>query len=123
MSERIHGLAQLLPDKSSSDDYTLDELQHVAKRYPFFAPVQFLLLQKMKEAALPETAAQQQKAALYYTDPLLFDYFISPDQFATDEKESRLTREEVFNSEAIAEIVPANEETVTDKPIVVAASE
>ena len=117
MSERIHGLAQLLPDKSSLDDYTLEELQHVAKRYPFFAPVQFLLLQKMKEAALPETAAQQQKAALYYTDPLLFDYFISPNQFATDEKESELTKEEVFNSEAISEIVPADEETVMDKPI------
>ncbi len=77
MSERIPGLAQLLPDKSSLEDYTLEELQHLAKRFPYFAPVQFLLLEKMRQSALPETPVQQQKAVLYYHDPLLFDHLFA----------------------------------------------
>lgn len=85
MSERIHALAQLLPGKSSLDECSVDELQHLTKRYPYFAPAQFLLLQKLKAIGSPAAEAQQRKAVLYYHDPLQFDYFVSSDKFYVDD--------------------------------------
>lgn len=85
MSERIHALAQLLPGKSSLDECSVDELQHLTKRYPYFAPAQFLLLQKLKATGSPDAQAQLHKAVLYYHDPLQFDYFVSSDKFYVDE--------------------------------------
>src|SRR5689334_2961007 len=85
MGERIHALAQLLLGKSSINECSIDELQHLVKRYPYFAPAQFLLLQKLKSEGLPGGDAQQQKAVLYYPDPLQFEYFISSENFFKDE--------------------------------------
>ena len=80
MSERIQALAQLLPGKSSLNECSVDELQHLTKRYPYFAPAQFLLLQKLKVTGSPDAEAQQRKAVLYYHDPLQFDNFVSSDK-------------------------------------------
>jgi hypothetical protein len=85
MSERIQALAQHLLQKSSVEDCSLEELQHLTKRYPFFAPAQFLLLQKLKDTGSPEAAAQQRKAVLYFHDPLQIDHFLSADAYAMDD--------------------------------------
>lgn len=85
MSERIHALAQHLLGKSSIEECSLEELQHITKRFPYFAPAQFLLLQKLKEAGSPDAAAQQRKAVLYFHDPLQFDHFLSADDYAMDD--------------------------------------
>ncbi|HEV7331105.1 MAG TPA: hypothetical protein VGN63_08710 [Flavisolibacter sp.] len=85
MSERIHALAQHLLGKSSVEECSLEELQHLTKRYPFFAPAQFLLLQKLKETGSPDAAVQQRKAVLYFHDPLQFDHFLSADSYTTDD--------------------------------------
>jgi hypothetical protein len=85
MSERIHALAQLLPGKASLEEYSLEELQHLTKRYPYFAPAQFLLLQKLKAAGAADFETQYRKAVLYFHDPLLFESFISSDRFHADE--------------------------------------
>lgn len=85
MSERIHGLAHLLPGKTSLDDYSVDEIQQLTRRYPYFAPAQFLLLQKLKESGSPDFVAQQRKAVLYFHDPLQFEAFVSAENFSIDE--------------------------------------
>ncbi|WP_162944949.1 hypothetical protein [Flavisolibacter nicotianae] len=85
MSERIHGLAHLLPGKTSLDDYSVDEIQQLTRRYPYFAPAQFLLLQKLKESGSPEVEAQQRKAVLYFHDPVQFEAFVSAEKFYMDE--------------------------------------
>lgn len=84
MSERIHVLAQQLFGKSSIDECDLQEIKNLADRYPYFAPAQFLLLEKLKKENAPEYSAQLQKAVLYYHDPLEFEYFISSDRFETE---------------------------------------
>jgi hypothetical protein len=84
MSERIHVLAQQLFGKSSIDECDLQEIKSLANRYPYFAPAQFLLLEKLKKENSPEYSAQLQKAVLYYHDPLEFEYFISSDRFETE---------------------------------------
>lgn len=83
MSERIHVLAQQVFGKSSIDDCDLQEIKDLAGRYPYFAPVQFLLLEKLKKENSPEYTTQLQKAVLYYHNPLEFDYFISSERFET----------------------------------------
>ena len=84
MSERIHVLAQQLFGKSSVDECDLQEIKDLVTRYPYFAPAQFLLLEKLKKENSPEYSSQLQKAVLYYHDPLEFEYFISSDRFETD---------------------------------------
>ena len=84
MSERIHVLAQQLFGKSSVDECALQEVKNLANRYPYFAPAQFLLLEKLKKENSPEYTAQLQKAVLYYHNPLEFEYFISSERFETE---------------------------------------
>lgn len=84
MSERIHVLAQQLLGKPSVDECDLEEIKQLVSRYPYFAPAQFLLLEKLKKENSAEYSAQLQKAVLYYHNPLEFEYFISPDRFQTE---------------------------------------
>jgi len=84
MSERIHVLAQQLFGKSSIDECNLQDIRDLAKLYPYFAPAQFLLLEKLKRENSPEYSTQLQKAVLYYHDPLEFEYFISSGRFETE---------------------------------------
>lgn len=81
MGERTHALAQLLFGKSSVEDCTSEEIQHLSEKYPYFAPAHFLLVQKTKGA---DATAQQNavnKAVLYHHDPLQFDYFVNEERF------------------------------------------
>lgn len=109
MSERIHVLAQHLFGKSSIDECDLDEIRSLANRYPYFAPAQFLLLEKLKTENSPEYGTQLQKAVLYYPDPLEFEYFISSGRFYTE-----IDLDEIKDSPAAEEIPVENtkEETV-----------
>jgi hypothetical protein len=86
MSERIHALAQLLLGKTSLEECSIEELQQLTKRYPFFAPAQFLLLQKLKATDAEGYDKQKQKAVLYLHDPLQFEYFVNADKFYVDEE-------------------------------------
>jgi hypothetical protein len=86
MSNRIHALAQQITGNQSLEECSLDELQHLTLRYPYFAPAQFLLLQKLRQSGTTEEAeAQYRKSVLFYHDPLLFEQFISSDKFYVDE--------------------------------------
>ena len=87
MSNRIHALAQQLTGKASIEECSLEELQHIARRHPYFSSAQFLLLQKLRQLDSPEAEAQYKKAVLFYPDPLLFDYFISSEKFYVDESD------------------------------------
>ncbi|HWJ92132.1 MAG TPA: hypothetical protein VNR87_13525 [Flavisolibacter sp.] len=84
MSEQIHVLAQQLLGKPSVDDCDLQEIKNLVQEYPYFAPAQFLLLEKLKREGSPEYPAQLQKAVLYYHNPLEFEYFLSSDKFYAD---------------------------------------
>jgi hypothetical protein len=87
MSNRIHALAQQITGKQSLEECSLDELQHLTQRYPYFAPAQFLLLQKLRKSGTTEEAeAQYRKSVLFYHDPLLFEQFISSDKFYVEEE-------------------------------------
>ena len=84
MSERIHVLAQQLLGKPSVEACQLEEIRDLVNRYPFFAPAQFLLLEKLKLENDLQYTSQLQKAVLYYHNPLAFEYFISSEKFYTE---------------------------------------
>src|SRR4051812_4311991 len=105
MSERIHVLAQQIFGKASVEECDLHEVQQLAQRFPYFAPAQFLLLEKLKGD--PEAYGKQlQKAVLYYHNPLEFEYFIASDRFYTEED---------FNFDLPPQDLPA-ENTSQDTP-------
>lgn len=84
MSERIHALAQQLLGKPTVEECSLEEVKDLARNYPYFAPAQFLLLQKLRLDGSPEYEAQLQRAVLYYHNPLEFEYFINSEKFYTE---------------------------------------
>ena len=98
MSGKIHTLAYELFNKSSVEECSLEEVQEVVKRFPYFIPAQFLLLEKLKLSGSPEYETQLQKAVLYYHDPLEFEYYIASDRFYTEVK----FEEEVVMEESVA---------------------
>ena len=76
MVEQIQILVQQIFGKISIDELELDEIRNFTTRYPYFAPGQFLLLEKLKRSSDPGYGPQLQKSVLYYNDPLGFDFFI-----------------------------------------------
>jgi hypothetical protein len=129
MSERIHVLAQQLFGKPSVDECDLQQIKDLAARYPYFAPAQFLLLEKLKKENSPEYSAQLQKAVLYYHNPLEFEYFISSDRFETEmdfeesDQPSAISNEaEEENSfEATVSSETEIKNTVIEEPVVATA--
>lgn len=100
MSERIHALAQRLLGKATIEECNVEEVKSLAQRFPYFAPAQFLLLEKLKQEGAEEYNAQVQKSILYYHNPLEFQYFISNDRFYT---ETSFTEEEISFEEKTVE--------------------
>ncbi|MGZ5286188.1 MAG: hypothetical protein ACXWB9_03340 [Flavisolibacter sp.] len=84
MSDRIHVLAQQIFNKPSLEACNLEEIRSLAERYPYFAPAQFLLLEKLKNENDPGYQAQLQRSVLYYHNPVAFEYFIASDRFYAD---------------------------------------
>lgn len=134
MSERIHALAYRLLGKPSIDECGLQEIRTLAERYPYFAPAQFLLLEKLKRTGSDEYAAQSQKAVLYYHNPIEFEQFISSDRFYTelqledssfqppapytlDTFADIPAEEAIEETEEEKEELPSAEETVSEEPV------
>lgn len=77
MTNGRDNLATAVTGKPSVYDCSLDELRALVQRHPYYAPAQFLLLQKLKAVNDPDESNQHGKAILYYPDPLLFEHFVA----------------------------------------------
>jgi hypothetical protein len=130
MSERIHALASQLFGKPTVAACDLQEIRNLANRYPYFAPAQFLLLEKLREENSPDYNAQLQKAVLYYHNPLEFEYFIHADRFHTDlnfdqqtddtlrsEENEKQAEIQAFVADAQIETRTENDHTEHDRPV------
>lgn len=119
MSERIHALAQHLLGKATIEECDLQEVKLLAGRFPYFAPAQFLLLEKLKQEGSPDYPTQVQKSILYYDNPLTFQYFIHSDAFYTEIEEK-----EMAVSPEIGEAVSMfHEAAVEESPVATLAPE
>ncbi len=82
MDDRFNMLSGVVLD-SPLDQCSLDELEELTRKYPYFSAAHFLLLRK-KQLEDVEHAATIQKAMLYYHHPVAFTHFMNP--LKTDEK-------------------------------------
>ncbi|MGN6398857.1 MAG: hypothetical protein ACTHMD_00280 [Flavisolibacter sp.] len=127
MSERIHALAQRLLGKATIEECDLQEVKNLAQRFPYFAPAQFLLLEKLKQEGSEDHPAQLQKSILYYHDPLSFQYFIDSDRFYTQvpEVEAGHEEQEIETPQPSHEALPIEiiEQPIADSTNVVVESE
>jgi hypothetical protein len=106
MTSRFDVLTQQLFQKNIAD-CSVEELQELANAHPYFAPAQYALLLKLKEADYSSYEKQFQKSILYYHDPLAFDQFINEDQYL------------VTDTDFVAkEIVPSVAENENTEPAV-----
>lgn len=105
MHQQIEELVKLLFQKDSLAECNKDELQEIVDRYPYFAPAQLLLAEKMKTENDPAYEQQLQTTSLYITDPLWLDH--------------------LMNKTGEAEIIPAKKEekTLVEEPVIKKAQE
>jgi hypothetical protein len=74
MNTALNDLVKSVTRKASLSECSVSELEKLVAQYPYFAPAQFLLAQKLKLENSPQYSRQAQKALLYIQDQLWFDY-------------------------------------------------
>lgn len=57
-------------DRSSLDDVTVEQVESISDRYPYFAPVQYFSAYRLKQNQDAGFKKQYQKTLLYFQDPL-----------------------------------------------------
>jgi len=90
MGDQIHVLATTLLGNDSIEETSVDAIRALADRFPYFAPAQFLLAQKLKNEDSDSYARQLQKAALYFHNPLLFEFFINSEKFKVERTDEQV---------------------------------
>ena len=127
MSDRTDALAQVLFNKSSLQECSLQQVDYLAHQYPYFSTAQLLLLQKTEPGSEAYTR-QLQRTALHFSNPLQLQAWLQPALFETEIPEAELFQnpipdqevataapdevteaEEHALEEAIAEPAPASE--------------
>ena len=77
MQHPFDQLARSVLQKNSLADCSIDELQQLVSKYPYFAPAQLLLSEKMRSQSDPGYEDQLQKTVLFFSDPLWLDQLIN----------------------------------------------
>jgi len=75
--DAIATLVRSLFQKDSLHDCSVEELESLAREYPYFTPAHFLLAQKLR--AVDETLYKEQiqKLSLHFSNPLWLDYLLN----------------------------------------------
>src|SRR3982074_3106456 len=85
MNESVHQLVQSLLQKNSIEECNLHDLQNIAKQFPYFAPIQLILAEKMKSQHPALYQKQLQKTSLYFHNALWFEYLLNRDEYPHEE--------------------------------------
>lgn len=102
--EIIDPLVRSVLQKESLQDCSLEELELLAKQYPYFAPAQVLLAEKLRSGDELLYKEQLKRLSLYFNNPLWFDYLLN------GYKAGLATSQERKYKEAL-ETIPRPEET------------
>ena len=77
MNNPADQLAKVLFQKESLQECTIQDLQLLINKYPYFGPAHFLLAEKLKNGNAADYTNQVNKTLLYFNNPLWFDYLIN----------------------------------------------
>jgi len=89
MSDRTDALAQVLFNKPTLQECSLQQVDYLAHQYPYFSTAQLLLLQKTEPGSEAYTTRLQQ-TALHFSNPLQLQYWLQPSRFDTEMPEAEL---------------------------------
>ena len=95
MNDVVATLVQTVFQKESLQDCSLEELQNTAGQYPYFAPVQYLLAQKLKSIDEHLYQEQLQRLSLHFHNPLWLDYLLSDHKTEMPFEENSQATEEI----------------------------
>jgi len=70
-------LVKSIFQKETLRDCSPEELQAIARQYPYFAPVQLLLAEKLKVSNDGSYHEQLKKVSLHFTNPLWLDFLLN----------------------------------------------
>src|SRR5689334_19296237 len=70
-------LAKLIFQKEALHDCSLEDLQAISEAYPYFAPVQLLLAEKLKANGGSSYNEQLEKISLHFSNPLWLDFLLN----------------------------------------------
>lgn len=116
MDERFNALSAYFLNKPFSD-CTEDELQQFVTQYPYLAPAHFLYLKKLHVGSAAYQQ-QYQRAALYFSNPLLFESFIQDQQHMPLKPALAETEKPVLEEPALlVEMKTGSVETKEEKPL------
>jgi len=81
MNEDIQQLVQSFFGKNSIDECGVQELQNAAREYPYSAPLQLILSEKMRSQHPSLYQKQLQKTSLYFHNILWFDFLVNKEEY------------------------------------------
>lgn len=68
------------------DDVDVKDIEQVKEKYPYYAPVQYLLAKKYRQLGADEQyAAQEKMASLYFVNPHWYYALLHPEELPADE--------------------------------------
>ncbi|MEP6749763.1 MAG: hypothetical protein ABJB86_18640, partial [Bacteroidota bacterium] len=82
MQAPFDNIVQHLFHQPSLHSVTVDELENMAAKHPYFAAAHFLLLKKMQDTAHPHFTTQLHKTTIYFNNPLWLQYLLQPEKVA-----------------------------------------
>lgn len=102
MSDRTDAMVQALFNKLSLQDCSLQQVDYLAHQYPYFSTAQLLLLQKA-ETNKEAYAAQLQRTALHFSNPLQLRHWLHPEHFETEMPATELFQKPIPEKESTEE--------------------
>src|ERR1700704_1333262 len=103
MNESVHQLVQSLLQKNSIEECNLNDLQNIAKQYPYFTPIQLILAEKMKSQHPSLYQKQLQKTSLYFHNALWFEYMLNREEYLHEESIITMPVEEPEQTELLTD--------------------
>jgi hypothetical protein len=109
MHELINKLAFSLFRKNSLDQCSTEEIEHLAKQYPYFSSAQLLLAAKQKQTDHPDFGTQLISTSLHVNNPLWLEHLLN----SNPTPEKIIIEEKVIETEVDEE--PNNDELVLER--------
>ena len=109
MHELINKLAFSLFKKNSLEECSIEEINELARQYPYFSSAQLLLAAKQKQASAPEFETQVARASLHANNQLWLDHLLTSERL----EDKIIVEEKTQVVEVLEE--PNNDELVLEK--------
>jgi hypothetical protein len=123
MNASLNKLVKSILQKDSLEDCSVDELQQLVNRYPYFSAAQVLLAKKLQGGNATLYNKQIEKASLFVQNPLWLEHLLyeTGDAETIDGSAREIITEPKISNEVISEIkdqeLPAENKPIAEVPV------